>query len=168
MFREIEQGKNTQVGEMMRALRNDLGENDMMTYLTMVANRLMEMHRVLKPAGSLYLHCDPAASHYLKIVLDGVAQRHRAPTSARPFVRRAEFQEGESGGEEFEAEGVARGIACHGHRPCGHREGAVPTLLATRQRYQRNNLIHPDPSRPNSTPAFFERQIKCQDRIPIW
>lgn len=71
-FREIEQGKNTQVAEMMRALRNYLGENDMMAYLTMMANRLLELHRVLKPTGSLYLHCDPTASHYLKIVLDGV------------------------------------------------------------------------------------------------
>jgi len=38
----------------------------------MMANRLIELHRVLKPTGSLYLHCDPTASHYLKIVLDGV------------------------------------------------------------------------------------------------
>ena len=43
-----------------------------MAYLTMMANRLLELHRVLKPTGSLYLHCDPTASHYLKIVLDGV------------------------------------------------------------------------------------------------
>jgi DNA modification methylase len=49
-----------------------LGENDMMAYLTMMANRLLELHRVLKPTGSLYLHCDSTASHYLKIVLDGV------------------------------------------------------------------------------------------------
>ena len=56
----------------MRALRQFLGENDMMAYLTMMANRLLELHRVLKPTGSLYLHCDPTASHYLKIVLDGV------------------------------------------------------------------------------------------------
>ncbi len=71
-FREIEQSKNTAVAEMMRALRDFLGENDMMAYLTMMANRLLELHRVLKPDGSLYLHCDPTASHYLKIVLDGV------------------------------------------------------------------------------------------------
>ncbi len=71
-FRELEQCKNTEVAEMMRALRAFLGENDMMAYLTMMANRLLEMHRVLKPTGSLYLHCDPTASHYLKIVLDGV------------------------------------------------------------------------------------------------
>ena len=71
-FDEIITGKNTQVAEMMVALRKFLGENDMMAYLTMMANRLLEMHRVLKPAGSLYLHCDPTASHYLKIVLDGI------------------------------------------------------------------------------------------------
>ena len=56
----------------MPALRSFLGENDMMAYLVMMANRLLELHRVLKPTGSLYLHCDPTASHYLKIVLDGV------------------------------------------------------------------------------------------------
>ncbi len=71
-FDELLHQPNTQVADMMRALRGFLGENDMMAYLTMMANRLLELHRVLKPTGSLYLHCDPTASHYLKIVLDGV------------------------------------------------------------------------------------------------
>jgi len=71
-FGELLQCGNTDVSEMMQALRRFLGENDMMAYLTMMANRLMELHRVLKQSGSLYLHCDPTASHYLKIVLDGV------------------------------------------------------------------------------------------------
>jgi site-specific DNA-methyltransferase (adenine-specific) len=71
-FDELLNQPNTDVAEMMRALRAFLGENDMMAYLTMMANRLLEIHRVLKPTGSLYLHCDPTASHYLKIVLDGV------------------------------------------------------------------------------------------------
>ncbi len=71
-FDELLHQPNTQVADMMRALRSFLGENDMMAYLTMMANRLLELHRVLKPTGSLYLHCDPTASHYLKIVLDGV------------------------------------------------------------------------------------------------
>jgi adenine specific DNA methylase Mod len=44
----------------------------MMAYLTMMTVRLLELHQVLKPAGALYLHCDPTASHYLKIVLDAV------------------------------------------------------------------------------------------------
>jgi site-specific DNA-methyltransferase (adenine-specific) len=71
-FGEILRQPNTDVAEMMRALRSFLGTNDMMAYLTMMANRLLELHRVLKPTGSLYLHCDPTASHYLKIILDGV------------------------------------------------------------------------------------------------
>ncbi len=71
-FDEILHQPNTDVAELMRAMRSFLGVNDMMAYLTMMANRLLEMHRVLKPTGSLYLHCDPTASHYLKIVLDGV------------------------------------------------------------------------------------------------
>ena len=71
-FDELLHQKNTAVAAMLRALREFLGENDMMAYLTMMANRLLELHRVLKPTGSLYLHCDPTASHYLKIVLDGV------------------------------------------------------------------------------------------------
>jgi site-specific DNA-methyltransferase (adenine-specific) len=71
-FDELLHQANTSVADMMRALRGFLGENDMMAYLTMMANRLLELHRVLKPTGSLYLHCDPTASHYLKIVLDGV------------------------------------------------------------------------------------------------
>jgi adenine specific DNA methylase Mod len=71
-FAEIIHQENTNVAEMIQAIRHFLGENDMMAYLTMMANRLLELHRVLKPTGSLYLHCDPTASHYLKIVLDGV------------------------------------------------------------------------------------------------
>ena len=71
-FDELLHQANTDVAEMMKALRAFLGRNDMMAYLTMMANRLLELHRVLKPTGSLYLHCDPTASHYLKIVLDGV------------------------------------------------------------------------------------------------
>ncbi|SRR5260221_11536229 len=71
-FDQLLHQPNTDVAEMMRALRAFLRENDVMAYLTMMANRLLELHRVLKPTGSLYLHCDPTASHYLKIVLDGV------------------------------------------------------------------------------------------------
>jgi DNA modification methylase len=71
-FNDLEQCGNTDVASMMIALRRFLGTNDMMAYLTMMANRLLELHRVLKPTGSLYLHCDPTASHYLKILLDGV------------------------------------------------------------------------------------------------
>ncbi|MGH2482628.1 MAG: DNA-methyltransferase, partial [Ktedonobacteraceae bacterium] len=54
------------------ALHALLGPGSLLAYLVMVAERLLELHRVLKPTGSLYLHCDPAASHYLKLLLDAV------------------------------------------------------------------------------------------------
>jgi len=60
------------VAKMIGALHDLLGENQMTAYLVMMAARLVELHRVLKPTGSLYLHCDPTASHYLKIVLDTI------------------------------------------------------------------------------------------------
>jgi site-specific DNA-methyltransferase (adenine-specific) len=57
---------------LLDALLAFLGRNDMMAYLCMMAVRLVELHRVLKPTGSLYLHCDPTASHYLKLILDAI------------------------------------------------------------------------------------------------
>jgi len=60
------------LSDLIQALRSFLGANDMMAYLTMMAIRLVEMHRVLKPTGSIYLHCDPTASHYLKQVMDAI------------------------------------------------------------------------------------------------
>lgn len=60
------------VADVLRAFRTFLGTNDMLAYLAMMAPRLVELRRVLKPTGSLYLHCDPTASHYLKLLLDGV------------------------------------------------------------------------------------------------
>ncbi len=63
---------NPDVAELIQSLRRFLKTSDMMAYLTMMANRLVELHRVLKPTGSLYLHCDPTAGHYLRIILDTV------------------------------------------------------------------------------------------------
>ena len=58
--------------DLLQAMRSFLGDNDMMAYLTMMAQRMVELHRVLKDTGSIYLHCDPTASHYLKLLLDSV------------------------------------------------------------------------------------------------
>lgn len=60
------------VSQVLRAYWSFLGGNNMMAYLAMMAPRLVELHRVLKPTGSLYLHCDPTASHYIKLLLDSV------------------------------------------------------------------------------------------------
>jgi len=61
-----------QVSKALQAFRDLLSENNMMAYLVMMAPRLVELHRVLKPTGSIYLHCDPTASHYLKLVMDAI------------------------------------------------------------------------------------------------
>ncbi|CDM57611.1 MULTISPECIES: site-specific DNA-methyltransferase [Rhizobium] len=71
-FDEVLTGEHSDAAIMLRAMRSALGENDMMAYLTMMTVRLIELHRVLKPTGSLYLHCDPTSSHYLKIILDSI------------------------------------------------------------------------------------------------
>ena len=60
------------VKEMVKAFRQFIGSNAMMAYLVMMAPRLVELRRVLKPTGSIYLHCDPTASHYLKLLMDAV------------------------------------------------------------------------------------------------
>jgi len=71
-YREIVESSPKKVADLIRSFRSFLGENDMMAYLVMMAIRLQELHRVLKPRGSIYLHCDPTASHYLKLLMDAV------------------------------------------------------------------------------------------------
>ena len=56
----------------MRAFRTLLGGTDMLAYLAMMAPRLVELRRVLKESGSIYPHCDPTASHYLKLLMDAI------------------------------------------------------------------------------------------------
>ncbi|MFH1596802.1 MAG: site-specific DNA-methyltransferase, partial [Pseudomonadota bacterium] len=71
-FDDVMQLGPPRLADLLRALKAFLGQNDMMAYLTMMAVRLTELHRVLKPTGSLYLHCDQTASHYLKMILDAI------------------------------------------------------------------------------------------------
>jgi len=71
-YHEIVTKGPLKVGKLIGALHDSIGNNDVMAYLVMMTIRLIELHRVLKPTGSLYLHCDPTASHYLKLVLDQV------------------------------------------------------------------------------------------------
>ena len=61
-FDQVIHSGNAEAANMLKAVRSFLGENDMMAYLTMMSVRLIELHRVLKPTGSLFLHCDPVAS----------------------------------------------------------------------------------------------------------
>lgn len=76
-YRHLATEAPAHISHMISALRGFItgsmsGGNQMMAYLVMMAARLVELHRVLKPTGSLYLHCDPTASHYLKVILDTI------------------------------------------------------------------------------------------------
>jgi DNA modification methylase len=71
-YQDIVTSGPVKVRDLIGALHQALGNNDVMAYLVMMTARLIELHRVLKSTGSLYLHCDPTASHYLKLVLDQI------------------------------------------------------------------------------------------------
>jgi len=71
-YQEVVKESPRKLADLMQAMHKFLGQNDMMAYLVMMAQRMVELHRVLTPTGSIYLHCDPTASHYLKLVMDAV------------------------------------------------------------------------------------------------
>ncbi len=71
-YDEIIRGPHQDVARILKALVEGLGHNEVTAYLTMMGIRLVELRRVLKPTGSIYLHCDPTASHYLKVLMDAV------------------------------------------------------------------------------------------------
>src|SRR5579859_3142259 len=71
-YRQVITESAPHVSQMLTAMHSFLGTSPMGAYIMMMAARLVHLHRVLKPTGSLYLHCDPTASHYLKMVLDTI------------------------------------------------------------------------------------------------
>ncbi len=71
-YQDIIKNAPVNVANVLESFINFLGKNDMMAYLVMMSARLLELHRVLKKTGSIYLHCDPTASHYLKILMDAI------------------------------------------------------------------------------------------------
>lgn len=71
-FEDVRVGQNQNVARMLEAMVAALRHNDVTAYLTMMAIRLIELHRVLKQTGSIYLHCDPTAGDYLKVLMDSV------------------------------------------------------------------------------------------------
>ena len=79
VYRDVVSYGPQSLGDLLQAMRAFLGQNDMMAYLTMMARRMIELHRILKSTGSIYLHCDPTASHYLRLLLDSIfgAERFR-------------------------------------------------------------------------------------------
>ena len=76
---------NTRTVELIKGLRAVLKEGSLLAYLVHMTLRITEIHRVLKPTGSFYLHCDPTSSHYLKLILDGIFVAGGATSSTKLF-----------------------------------------------------------------------------------
>jgi len=147
-----------QVSVAMQALRKLLGTSNMMAYLAMMAPRLVELRRVLKPTGSIYLHCDPTASHYLKLLLDAVFgpqrflneiawKRWSAHSDAKRYaaVHDVLFYYGKSSQVTFNKQ----------HMPYDDHYVSTRFKLVDSEgrRYAEQSLVSPSP-RPNLTYAF--------------
>lgn len=166
-FDEVIQSGNTDAAEMLRAMRSFLKENDVMAYLTMMAVRLIELKRVMKPTGNLFLHCDSTSSHYLKIILDGIfgAENYRneiiwqrmtgkslmsvkLPNNHDVilFYRKSEHSYWNSK-ESFQQYDINNLSAKTSSKYC-HTD-------PDGRRYQLDNLINPNPDRPNLTYEFL-------------
>jgi len=155
------------VGQMIGAMRQFVGANQMMAYLVMMAARLVELHRVLKPTGSLYLHCDPTASHYLKIILDTIfgALNFRNEiiwqrTLAKGLMSRRLpdnhdtllcYQKGDTATWNSEAVFQPYDLANLDDKTTGK----YSQRDADGRLYQLDNLINPNPDRPNLTYEFL-------------
>ena len=149
------------VGKLIGALHDVLGQNDVMAYLVMMTARLIELHRVLKPTGSLYLHCDPTASHYLKLVLDQIF----GPTNFRNEIV---WRRSHPKGHAFtrfarnhdvilayakDSTGVTWNPRYAPYDP--DKSEAQYTLVDENGRlYQLTSLLNPNPNRPHLTYEF--------------
>ena len=134
----------------------------MQSYLTMMAVRLMEMRRVLRPTGSIYLHCDPTASHYLKLLMDAIfgrAQFRSEITWRRATAKGLAFK-----GYPNNADILLYFTASDGFkwdRPfLPHDPAYVDKFYRhiepdTGRRYQLDNLVNPNHNRPNLTYEFL-------------
>jgi len=71
-YEQIAHHGDDDTARLLTAMVSALTMNDVTAYLSMMAVRLVELRRVLKPTGSIYLHCDPTVSHYLKVLMDSI------------------------------------------------------------------------------------------------
>jgi site-specific DNA-methyltransferase (adenine-specific) len=160
-FDQVARSGNTRAFDLLNSMRAFLGENDMMAYLSMMAIRLIELHRVLKSTGSLYLHCDPTASHYLKLLLDGVFGPHnfrneivwkRSHPKGHAFTRFATSH------DVIFAYGKEPGQTTWNPTWLPHDEERAEEQYTQvdgqGRRYQLTSLLNPNSNRPNLTYEF--------------
>ena len=157
-FDDVVHSGNIDAGELLQAFRRFLKENDVMAYLTMMAIRLLELHRVLKPTGSIYLHCDPTASHFIKLLLDaifGCEQFRNEIVWQRAAPRAHAFTRYPSTHDSIFFYGKQYPSAWHpSYTP--HREVYLKSHYryieeGTGRRYRLGDCLNPNHNRPNLT-----------------
>jgi site-specific DNA-methyltransferase (adenine-specific) len=151
---------NGDVALVLSGFRRWLGENAMMAYLAMMTARLIELRRVLKPTGQIYLHCDPTASHYLKIILDAAFD----PASYRNEIIWKRSNPKSHGSVNFPActdtiLRYSKGSKVTFHQPYEEHD---PNYVAKAYRYHDAQgayrllpLLNPNDNRPNLTYEFL-------------
>ena len=134
----------------------------MMSYLVMMADRLVECHRILKPTGSLYLHCDPTAGHYIKFLMDSIfgANQFRSQViwrranakglAFRGYPNNADYLLYYTKGDNFTWNRPYRP-----HNPEYVKKFYRHIEPRTGRRYQLDNLVNPNKDRPNLTYEFL-------------
>jgi DNA modification methylase len=161
-YTELLHQENTDIAEMVESLRRFLKESPIMAYLVMMSNSLVELHRVLKPTGSLYLHCDPTASHYLKVILDTIF-------GAEHFGNEIIWQRTNSKGLAFTRFASNHDVILRytktdkwiwnpqygQYDPEYIKKFYRFTEPGTGRKYQLDNLVNPNPDRPNLTYEFL-------------
>jgi len=167
-YDEVIRGPHQGVARVLKAMVDGLGHNDVTAYLSMMAIRLVELHRVLKPTGSMYLHCDPTTGHYLKLILDSVfgpvnfrnetVWKRSAPKGHAytrfPSAHDLVLVYGKSTETTWNAQ----------FRP--HSDAYVTSHYShvepeTGRRYMLDNCINPNPNRPNLT-------YEWNGRVRVW
>jgi site-specific DNA-methyltransferase (adenine-specific) len=156
-LKDITLSGNHALHTLMQAMETAIGRNDLMAYLAMMAVRLQELHRKLKPTGSLYLHCDPTASHYLKLVLDAVFRPEN-------FTNDITWQRTSPKGQAFSRFASNHDVilfyrksdafvwnAPHKNHSEEYLERYNLVDEATGRRFQATSLLNPNPNRPNLT-----------------
>lgn len=170
-LREIETTAEPHIVEMMQAIVRFVGRNDVTAYLVMMTARLIELHRVLKPTGAIYLHCDPTASHYLKVVMDTIFGKEN-------FRNEIVWKRSHPHGNVSRSYGAIHDVILfysktagylwnQPHKPYFLPDGRLDPEIAERvlsqytlveegtgRRFQATSLLNPNPDRPNLTYEF--------------
>lgn len=150
--------RHLQAGAILDAFNKVFEGSNMMAYLAMMAVRLIEMRRVLRPTGSLYLHCDPTASHYLKIILDtvfGAEQFRNEIIWQRTTPKGHAFTRFPSTHDVLLSYGGG-GEVTWNPQYLPHREEYIESHYSNMdrdsgRRYMLDNCLNPNPDRPNLT-----------------